>query len=109
LLAFLPDTEQRQLLKTLRLVRVTDRTVSNRRALERSLAKVRRDGYAISFGEGIVGAAAVAVPVFDVSGRSVAVISVLGPEGRLSADRLHRYAAIVRREIPAIPVIGSTD
>jgi len=107
LLAFLPDDEQRYLLKTLRLVRVTDRTVSNRRALARSLAKVRRDGYALSFGEGIVGAASVSLPVFDVTGRMVAVISVLGPESRLSTDRLHRYAAIVRREIPTAPVLVS--
>jgi len=51
-------------------------------ALRREVAMIRRNGYAESRSELIAGCAAVAVPVRDYTGETVAVIDVLTPEGR---------------------------
>lgn len=57
-------------------------------ALRAGLQQARRDGYAISFGETIPGAHAVASPVLDSSGQATACINVAGPADRLPKSRL---------------------
>jgi len=105
LLAFLPDGERAALLRQLRLVPVTERTITNSSRLIQELDKVRRAGYAVSAGERIIGATAVSVPVWDRSGRVVAAVSVLGPESRLTPEVLKRYAALLKTEIRPLPMV----
>ena len=90
LLAFLPDEEGARRLRALPMVKVTERTLTDREELERVLAEVRQQGYALSFGERAAGAAAVSVPVRLASGGRVDCIalSVLGPDSRLTRDVL---------------------
>jgi DNA-binding IclR family transcriptional regulator len=56
-----------------------------RAALMAELADIRRDGSAVSTGEIIAGAVAIAAPVFDADGVT-ASICVFGPEARLTGD-----------------------
>ena len=65
------------------LDRLTDNTITDVAKLMRELATVRKRGYASSAGERQIGAASVAAPVFDHTGRVVAVISVSGPAERM--------------------------
>jgi DNA-binding IclR family transcriptional regulator len=60
------------------------------------LSMVRKRGYASSTGERQVGAASVAAPVFDHSGRVAAVVSVSGP-----AERMQRRPAAYPRALVA--------
>lgn len=105
LLAFLPADERKQLLRDLRLTALTDRTVTSRARLAAELATTRRLGYAVSVGERTLGSAAVSVPVFDSSQRVVAVVSVLGPDSRLSQAELRRCAEILRHKIRPLPTV----
>ncbi|MBI4590492.1 MAG: IclR family transcriptional regulator [Candidatus Rokubacteria bacterium] len=105
LLAFLPEAERATALKELRLVPLTDRTITSRNRLVEELDRVRRAGYAVSSGERIVGATAVSVPVLDPDGRVVAAVSILGPESRLTPEVLKRYAVLLKREIPQLPMV----
>jgi DNA-binding IclR family transcriptional regulator len=72
------------------LQRLTDRTVTSRRQLREQLRTICDDGFAVTDGELEDGFIAVAAPVVDFSGRVVAAISVGGPEGRLTTERLRQ-------------------
>jgi IclR family acetate operon transcriptional repressor len=105
LLAFLPADELAAILRRIRFVGLTERTIVSRTRLAEELEKVRRVGHAISFGEGIIGAAAVSVPVFDAAGRPVAAVSVLGPDSRLPLAELRRCGSVLKEEIRPLPVV----
>jgi DNA-binding IclR family transcriptional regulator len=62
----------------------------DRAKLRAELAAVRRDGYAMSFGETIPGAHAVAAPVLDGTGQATACVNVTGPADRLPKSRLRK-------------------
>ena len=57
---------------------------ANRKKLEKELKSVRKKGYAVSLGEMIPDAAAVAAPVFNHENKLCAVITLAGPLQRFS-------------------------
>jgi DNA-binding IclR family transcriptional regulator len=81
-----------------RLPRMTPDTVTDPAVLARQLERVRMDGYAIVVGELEHGLAAMAAPIRDGAGDTVAALSVSGPEGRLPAARMRELAAIMLEE-----------
>ncbi|WP_106768938.1 IclR family transcriptional regulator [Paenibacillus faecalis] len=62
----------------------------------RQLADIVEKGYAISIEEREPGAAAVAVPIMDRSGKIAAALSMSGPVSRLSAKKLREYAPVLK-------------
>jgi DNA-binding IclR family transcriptional regulator len=90
-LAFLQPGEIEEYLSR-PLEKLTPETVTNPKSLQKELAQIREKGYAESMGERLVGAGAVAAPVFGHEGRPEAVISVSGPVERFrsEADRAAR-------------------
>jgi DNA-binding IclR family transcriptional regulator len=93
LLAFLEPYELEQVLAG-ELTPFTSRTITCPLALSKVLAKVREDGYAISFGESVAGVVAVAFPVWDKENKVIAGVAVSCPEQR--ADKLPEYLKKVR-------------
>jgi len=81
-LAFLPQHEIEDYLKGSSLAKLTKATVVDKSKLRRELGAVRERGYAMSFGERMEGAAAVAAPVFGREGAPAGVVSVCGPMER---------------------------
>ena len=67
---------------------LTDRTITDPGVLRAELERVRERGFAVALEELEVGLHAVAAPVLDWSGESVAAVSVSAPSYRLPADRL---------------------
>jgi DNA-binding IclR family transcriptional regulator len=67
----------------------------NRKRMTEDLAKVRENGFALSRGEVIVGAVAIAAPCFDRSGHVVGSISVAGPEARLNDEWVTRSTRLL--------------
>ena len=96
ILAFLSEEERNRSLPRV-LSGVTPRTLADRAALERDLARVRERGYALSQEEREPGFVAVGAPVHSAEGRVVAAISVGGPRVRLTPETV---TAIARR-LPA--------
>lgn len=96
ILAFLSEEERNRSLPRV-LPSVTPRTLADRAALERDLARVRERGYALSQEELEPGFVAVGAPVHSAEGRVVAAISVGGPRVRLTPETV---TAIARR-LPA--------
>lgn len=94
LLAAMGDEERKKALRSLRLDEVTDRTLTNQEALIAELAEVREQGWALSFGERVAGASALSVPTR--AGDLSAALSILGPDNRLTEDRLRTLVPVVR-------------
>lgn len=96
------------------LPRYTPTTVVGPTALEGELQRTRAHGFALANGELHVGSDAVAVPVFDVDGRSIAAIEVEVPPGRaaveLAVPVLLMAARCLRREItPAVHICRADE
>jgi DNA-binding IclR family transcriptional regulator len=104
ILAFLPPEEAAAIIARIRFVRFTPRTLCTAEALQRSLDRVRRRGYAIDDEEVECGVRCIGAPILNDSGRPVAAVSISGPSSRITqqsvpgiAERLLRCC----REIAA--------
>lgn len=76
---------------------LTARTITERPALEKEIAKVRRDGYAINDGEHEDGLRAIAVPVIGRHANILASISVFGPTSRMSSQAMDQALQRLRQ------------
>lgn len=76
LLAALPDAELRARLDASDLKAYTPRTVRRRNALEDEIRKCRRQGYSLIIDELEEGLSAVAVPIIDAGGRTIAAMNI---------------------------------
>lgn len=84
--AILAHTDPEQVMEYYRrngMHRFTERTIIDVVDLMQHLEAVRRQGYALDRGEHEREVRCVAAPIFDLSGRPVAAISVSGPAARL--------------------------
>jgi IclR family acetate operon transcriptional repressor len=86
LMAWMPEASCDRLLKALKLDRLTESTLTDRRALERAFAEIREFGYSINNEEYALGLIAVAVPVRDAEGKVVAGLAIHAPAVRMSLD-----------------------
>ena len=81
LLSQFGDNELRLILKHIDLVPLTDKTITDKEILMEELKGVREQGYAISYGERVIGALGIAVPIGNYFCPNA--LSILGPEQRL--------------------------
>jgi DNA-binding IclR family transcriptional regulator len=93
LLAFLGDGELQRLLPAV-LTAHTPTTLTGADALAAELASTRRRGYATCHGELEAHLHGVSAPVLDPSGRVRGVVSVWGPDVRVTEDRLPDLGAL---------------
>jgi IclR family acetate operon transcriptional repressor len=97
LLAFLPESELRNTLRHLNLLRLTPRTITSRRVLESQLRSFRRLGYTWEMEEGETGVACVAAPLFSHAGALAAAVSVAGTIHQIPKSRVTGVGAMLRR------------
>jgi IclR family acetate operon transcriptional repressor len=95
LLAFTDLDELGDLLDRMPLSAQTDATITDRRALEDELQRIRSDGYAVSRGEQAVGVAAVSTPILHPDGTILAALSILGPADRLTDTRIQELLPLL--------------
>jgi DNA-binding IclR family transcriptional regulator len=79
LLAHLPADEQEQIIEGASFAPSTPNTPKGPAMLRRQVAKVKKDGFAVTLGERYAGNAAIAAPIFESSGRPIAALTVAGP------------------------------
>lgn len=87
LLATLDEQAREELFERLEMRAYTPITITVKDDLRRAVAEVAETGFAISFGEYIVGVTAVACPVRPASGRPGAALTILGPGERFTEER----------------------
>lgn len=88
LLAFLRPVELDRLLDGWVLEAKTPQTITDAAMLRRELTAVRQRGYSVNRHESETGVISIAAPIRDVSGRTLAAISVAGPAQRLEPHEL---------------------
>lgn len=98
ILAHLDPEKRRDLLSRQRLERLTERTITERRRLERKLHQCLAQGFAFSEGERLANTSSVAAPVFGPNREVLGVISVSGPSERVTHNRCNSIAPILLRE-----------
>ena len=72
------------------------------RTLRRKLLDIQRDGYALSGGDFIAGAQAIASPVFDRRGEAIGSLGLFGPSARFPAKRVTDCARAVKHSASSL-------
>lgn len=90
ILAFISEEDLDEYVRTVPLVRSTAQTVANPATLRRQLQEIRAQGYAVSFGERVETAGAIASPILGRDGFAYAAVTVIAPAARLKTEDLAR-------------------
>jgi len=93
ILGFLPREEQERILASAPRKKMTQRTVTDVKALLRRLKEVRGRGYAVSDQENVTGLRVLAAPILDLDGFPVAGVSVAAPAFRMSSQAFEEAGA----------------
>lgn len=86
LLAYQPNQTLEKVINKNNLKAKTDRTINDPELLIKELSKIRQDGYAISYGEWILGSIAISAPIKDHEGNVIASISMSVPDLRIDEE-----------------------
>jgi IclR family transcriptional regulator, pca regulon regulatory protein len=99
LMAALPDEEIRRRLAASELMPLTDKTETDPGRLFAAIQEARRDGYSVVEDELAYGVVALAVPVIDPMGRTVAAVNSSGHSKRTHKDDMVRDRLDSVREV----------
>jgi len=94
LLAYLDRATQEKIIKDVGLPRFSDTTITDRRKLQAELARIRKQGYALSDGEVIPGTFGIGAPVMSCKG-TVAALSISAPTERIKERDQERIISLV--------------
>lgn len=97
ILAHLTDEEVEDYIAKTGLPAFTARTITDPEKLRVELAKVREQGFAMSRGQRVDGAVAIAGSVFDAGGRIHASLVLTTPSYRFKAENQDRTAELVKQ------------
>ena len=106
LLAYMPEPERQNILKTLELRALGPRTITRRTMLEREISIIRSRGFGVSKEEVDAGSCGVAVPIFSEKGEVVAALASGGPIYRFTdkktkqlLDRLSKASQTIGKNL----------
>ena len=102
LLAHMPSPAVNAIVERRGLPKLTERTITDRAALENDLRMVRSQGFAIDDGEHAIGLRCVAAAIFGADGTPVAALSVSAPAARVPDGRVQELGAAVKRAADTI-------
>jgi DNA-binding IclR family transcriptional regulator len=94
-LAYLPDAEIAELLRSIELHKHTKHTKADKNALRQELTEIKVRGYATDREEYMEGLGCIAAPIYDRAGRTIASISVSGSVARILEDQEELIGEIV--------------
>ncbi len=80
----------------------TEHTITNRLDLIKSLAQIRKQGFAFALQEFEDGLNTIAAPIYDHSGRVLAAISISGPAYRMESDKIATYIPPLKKAAAGI-------
>jgi len=86
LLAYLPEEERRKILEQKALPPLTENTITDKRELEKELAKVREQGFALDREENEKDVRCVAAPIRNYQGEVIAALSISSPIFRIDKN-----------------------
>jgi IclR family KDG regulon transcriptional repressor len=83
ILAYLPENEAMAILDRQPMVRMTPKTITQKKHFMEHLAMIREKAIALDMEEHLTGVLCVAAPIFDQNGRVIASLSISGPTTRM--------------------------
>jgi len=92
MLAFLPESDVKRIIKEKGLKKFTKNTITNKKDLFEELKKIRECGYAIDNEEIEDGLRCIAAPIFNGDGEVIAAVSSSGPSSRINETTYEEYS-----------------
>ncbi|MEH6940955.1 IclR family transcriptional regulator [Bacillus sp. JJ722] len=96
LMAFLPEDDLAKLLQSIELQAITQETIIDKAYLQQELIKIRKQGYAISNGERVIGAFSISAPIRDRFQQIIATVSLMIPTVRINESEVETYIQHVK-------------
>lgn len=96
ILASMDAAEIRKYLNRRKVARLTAETIVDSRLLQEALQATRKNGFAVSQGERLVGAIGIAAPIFDAKEQVVGSLQLTIPEQRYRKRMLRPLAKLVK-------------
>lgn len=100
-LAYGSEQRQKEILSQ-PLSRYTPYTLTSDEEMTNELAKIRRQGFAVSCNETLEGVTCIGAPVFNAHGKLEAAVSISSSTVRLTGDRYNEMADILKEKAAAI-------
>lgn len=97
LLSYMTDKEMNEYLTTNQLHAFTQNTMIDNKLLLQEISTIRKNGYAISYGELYEGTVAIAVPIFDDALKVIAAISLIGLEQDFETVNMNEFISLLRQ------------
>lgn len=96
ILAYLPEPELTEALNSIKFVKYSERSITDKGVLMDELVKIRQRGFAVDDEEYIEGLICFGAPILDFEGRPIAAISICCPKYRYDQERhLLLYTGLV--------------
>ncbi|MHC2995608.1 MAG: IclR family transcriptional regulator [Candidatus Atribacteria bacterium] len=95
LLAYLSEEKRKDILDKKGLPSLTEKTITNKKELEKELCKVREQGFALDRGEFEKGVRCLAAPIRDYQGKVIAAISISGPAFRIDVNKQNHLKEVL--------------
>ena len=92
ILSQLEPPEYETILKSIDYVKFNDKTITNRKDLEKELDMVKENGYALDWGEELIGVRCIGAPVFNQTGKVIAAVWITGPSDRIPEKYIKDYS-----------------
>jgi DNA-binding IclR family transcriptional regulator len=96
LLAYSPEEEVKQIIRSAGLPSFTPNTITDEEELSQALAKIRKQGYAYDLEEILPDLCCVGAPIYNYTGQVIAAISMSIPAYRFRRSQAEYRDAIVR-------------
>jgi len=87
LLAYLPEGERKKILGKKELPRLTEKTITDKKELEKELSKVKKQGFALDRGENEKDVRCIAASIRNYQGKVIAALSISSPAYRTNIDQ----------------------
>lgn len=96
-LAYMTEEQREQVLETEVRQAFTPMTITDADALREECRRIRAQGYALSHGEWTQDASGVAAPIFNQRGEMTAAMTISGPTGRFTPDKIDKFSQVCIR------------
>lgn len=95
LLAYLSPERRREILHQTGLPRLTPHTIITLKGIEQELAKIRRDGHAVSLAERALHVSSVSAPIKNFIGEVIVALNLSGPTVRFTPEKIRGFIRLV--------------
>lgn len=102
MLAFLPDSECKQIIKNIDFVKFNSNTIVDPKEFKKELVEVKKCGYALDRGEQLTGIHCISAPILGRFGYPVAAIWTTGPTDRILKSSFKDLGKLVKEHAMVI-------